>query len=264
MTPIKPTILIVDDEIEIIEIMTQTFRKKNYHILSAQTVSEATQQIQTHSIDVILLDIGLQHESGLDVLTAITDPKPEVIVISGYQDTNTIEQAKKLGANHYFIKPFLPRELRTFVNKVLETRNQITQPLKLLFIEDDLEYQETITMFLSKKCTLLQAYTYQESLSILKRESNINAIILDQTLPDGLGLTLLPPIRKKYPTIPIFFHTGFSESNLTSLSSQLDPFQPIQTIIKATMGIKAFFALIEETVHSHAEKQEEEIVANKY
>lgn len=101
------TILIVDDEEQFHHYLKKFLIPIGYECLEATNLSEARQHLNTGSVDIILLDIQLIGEYGPDLMedTADMNPRPPVIMITGYGDIETAVEAMKNGAHDFLSKP---------------------------------------------------------------------------------------------------------------------------------------------------------------
>ncbi len=73
-----------------------------------------------NTIDLVLLDIGLQQESGLDLMkTALLDTGVPVVILTGKSDPIERVVGLELGADDYIVKPYLNRELLARIRAVL-------------------------------------------------------------------------------------------------------------------------------------------------
>ncbi len=117
-------ILIIDDETFICENVERILIDEGYEVCSAASGSEAKQQVQTNDIDLVLLDLNLGMENGIDVLKELREIEPEllVIIITGYGSVESAVDSLKLGAYHYMKKPFKADALRVIVKLALETQ----------------------------------------------------------------------------------------------------------------------------------------------
>jgi DNA-binding response OmpR family regulator len=104
----KTRILVVDDEEEICQLTLQFLVKKDYHMFTATSGEEAIKVVNKEHPNIVLLDVRLGGESGLEVLKRIKDidEKIKVIMVTALGDETTIQQAKALGADDYITKPF--------------------------------------------------------------------------------------------------------------------------------------------------------------
>lgn len=98
-------ILIIEDEARIskrIERMTRDFFDKEVQILLCDSVENGLSTIETHSIDLLLLDLNLNGEDGFDILQSVVVKSFQTIIISAYTD-------KAITAFHYGVLDFVPK-----------------------------------------------------------------------------------------------------------------------------------------------------------
>jgi two-component system nitrogen regulation response regulator GlnG len=101
------TLLIIDDEPNILFSIEKVFQDQGIQLISAQTAETGLELAAEHSPNVILLDIRLGNSSGLDLFYDLRrlDPKCLVIFITGHGTAETAIEAMKLGAYDYLVKP---------------------------------------------------------------------------------------------------------------------------------------------------------------
>jgi DNA-binding NtrC family response regulator len=119
----KSVVLIVDDEPAARFGMRRALEKEGYAILEADNLAAAERTIENSSPKVVLLDVRLAYESGLDYLPAVVSRElpPVVIIVTAHGSERTAVQAIKLGAYDYISKPFDIDELRLLVRNAVET-----------------------------------------------------------------------------------------------------------------------------------------------
>ena len=100
-------LLIIDDKIKICKSLAQNFNQRGYTSFYATNSLEGITLFSKHSIDVVLLDIMLGAENGIDVLKQLQllQPQIPVIMITGYGSIDSAVQSIKLGAFDYVTKP---------------------------------------------------------------------------------------------------------------------------------------------------------------
>jgi two-component system KDP operon response regulator KdpE len=105
-------ILIIDDEVQIRRLLEITLSANGYKILEASTGHEGLTRAATGHPALILLDLGLPDEDGLEILKKLREwyQKP-VIILSVRNSEEDIIRALDLGANDYLTKPFRTGEL---------------------------------------------------------------------------------------------------------------------------------------------------------
>jgi two-component system, NtrC family, nitrogen regulation response regulator NtrX len=119
-------VLVVDDENEIRDSLSEILREEGYTVTASATATEALVLLRDAPYDVLLLDIWLPDRDGLDVLTEIrsleSESKPEVIIISGHGTIETAVKATKLGAFDFLEKPLSIDRTLILLKNAIEAR----------------------------------------------------------------------------------------------------------------------------------------------
>jgi DNA-binding NtrC family response regulator len=128
-----PCALVVDDEPEIREILTQILETEGIRVISAPDGYLALQQIHFASPDAVLLDVRMPGLSGLDVLKRIreTDDDLPVVLVTAFADVHQAVEAGKQGAYDYLAKPFESSEV-VWVTRRAVSEGQLKKKLKAL------------------------------------------------------------------------------------------------------------------------------------
>jgi DNA-binding NtrC family response regulator len=113
-------LLIVEDERSVRECCREVARTLGFSAQMAESRDQAYRALQDGNVDVVLLDLRLPGNNGLDVLREIRRRRPEamVIVMTGFATVQSAVQAMKLGAYDYITKPFNFDELRLELERV--------------------------------------------------------------------------------------------------------------------------------------------------
>ncbi|MBN2809325.1 MAG: sigma-54-dependent Fis family transcriptional regulator [Deltaproteobacteria bacterium] len=103
----KKTILIIDDEPDIRQSMSDIFRDEGYNVIAAEDGSQALSLLEKETPDLMFLDIWLPDSDGLKLLPGLKKEHPQVpvIMISGHGTIETAVQATKMGAFDFIEKP---------------------------------------------------------------------------------------------------------------------------------------------------------------
>lgn len=120
--PNPPSILIVDDDEAICEVLATYLRPLGYHIRVAHTGNSALAALREESPDVALLDLRLTDMSGQEVHRGIRERHldTEVIIITGFASLDSALDAIKSGAFDYIVKPFKLGEIGISVRNALD------------------------------------------------------------------------------------------------------------------------------------------------
>lgn len=116
-------ILIIDDEPHLPHQLARFLKKNGYEVQTAPDGEIGLQELQQHSIDLVLLDLRLPKMEGLEVLKQIRESDQElpVVILTAYGNVQTAVAAMKLGASDYLLKGFDLDELLVVVQRALET-----------------------------------------------------------------------------------------------------------------------------------------------
>lgn len=104
----KATLLIVDDEVEIREMLSRNFRMRGFNVELAGNGTEALALLAEKRVDVVISDIMMPEMSGTELLRAIRQQYPmiRVIMITGYVTLENALTCMRLGAQTCIFKPF--------------------------------------------------------------------------------------------------------------------------------------------------------------
>ncbi|MBM3155940.1 MAG: sigma-54-dependent Fis family transcriptional regulator [Chloroflexi bacterium] len=162
MEEVKGTILIVDDEESIGNIICRRLGEEGYACEVAADGKEALWKAFVKDFDLVLMDIKMPGMSGMETLPQIVTNHPDtcVIMMTAVVDTETAVEAMKLGAYDYVTKPFDLDDLSMRMGKALEKRK--------LTLENR-EYQRLLEQKVKQHVEQMQQY-YQESVEALTRE----------------------------------------------------------------------------------------------
>jgi two-component system response regulator PilR (NtrC family) len=118
------SILIVDDEEVLQDVLAALVREEGHEAIGARTGEEALGLLEREDIDLVLLDLMLPGLSGMEVLRQIREQDPDlvVVVITAFSSIEGAIDAMKQGAFHYIPKPFKNEEVRLTIRKGLERR----------------------------------------------------------------------------------------------------------------------------------------------
>lgn len=122
------TILIADDETAIADLIGLHLAKEGYQVIKAADGQEAIQAVQTHSIDLAILDIMMPKMDGYEVTRQIreTNHMPIIFLSAKTSDMDKIAGLVR-GADDYMTKPFNPMELIARVNAQLRRSRLLSQ-----------------------------------------------------------------------------------------------------------------------------------------
>lgn len=118
------TILLVEDDQDLLEALKLTLEKASFTVTSAATSASALQLLKNKQYDIVLSDINLDKMSGIDLLQYIKKQESQtaVILMTAYGKIDDAVFAIKQGALDYITKPFSANDLITKLNKIAHYR----------------------------------------------------------------------------------------------------------------------------------------------
>ena len=124
MSEARGTILVVDDEIDVLEMIELGLRSAGYQMLTADSGERAIEIFGQQKADLVICDIKMPKMNGIATISRLReqDPGLPVVVLTGYLGPQTIEECEQLGGVEVVRKPFLFRELSKAVKVALRRR----------------------------------------------------------------------------------------------------------------------------------------------
>jgi CheY-like chemotaxis protein len=106
-------VLVVDDEADLLEIVTDRLEGEGYRVLTARDGLEALERVRSARPACIILDLKMPRLGGFEALVEIRRQAPEayVIVLTGSPNRPLAEACRARGADDFLLKPFDPGEL---------------------------------------------------------------------------------------------------------------------------------------------------------
>ena len=156
----RSSILVIDDEEQILDGLKLNLEQSGYSISTAKTGTEGLALFDGKEFDLVLADLQLPDMEGIDVLRKIKEKKPsiEVIIISGHGSVTKAVEAAKAGAFHFVEKPFELDALLVLIERALERK---------LLIEEREDLRRTLS----------QRTTYSDIVGRSKRMQDIFEMI---------------------------------------------------------------------------------------
>ncbi len=116
-----PRVLIVDDDENMVVLLSNLLSNEGYYILSEQDGPEALEIIKNEDVSLVVSDYVMPKMNGLMLVREAKQVKPnlEIIIITGYGDTATHEAARTEGAFECFDKPLNAKEFRKQVRRAI-------------------------------------------------------------------------------------------------------------------------------------------------
>lgn len=198
----KYNILLVDDEREFAATLTQTLKFYFAHVYFAPAVKEALEIIKHQHIDLIMSDIHLKNENGLEFIEQLQKHIP-VIMISGFDDKAFLMRSIKLSVIDYLLKPFdlnaLEKALQRFVDSLPPQEKNIYKIRAEVYFDVAkkviIEKSEEVMLTAKEYLFLQLLFTNKETL--VTREVIEEVVYHDEVMSKAALKNLLFRLRKK-------------------------------------------------------------------
>jgi len=170
---VLPRLLVIDDELGIRDLLQFAFEGK-FDVVTAADGDDAIAEFQRQSFDLVICDLAMPGQGGLETFTDIkkTFPDTEVVVVTGKIALPVVVECIKNGAYDFVMKPFDLDYLRVILDKALEHRRMKTQIGGLerinrtkseLFSAIGSQLNDPALLILEKTQALLKSDSLQES-----------------------------------------------------------------------------------------------------
>jgi CheY-like chemotaxis protein len=171
------TILVVDDDINIRELLRQQLENEGYNVREAKDGVDAIHQIKTHCPDLILLDVMMPQINGFDVAAVLkNDPQTADIPIIMLSIVENKERGYHIGIDRYLTKPINTEKL---LNEIGSLLSQGTSSKKVLVVDKNASTLKTISDVLQTQgYSVIEASNAQECINIA-RSAKPDMIIID-------------------------------------------------------------------------------------
>ena len=210
------TILLVDDDQRLRELLKDYLDKKNFHVYTSQDFDEAKSILDFYNFDLIILDRMMPSGDGIDLIKVIKKESiTPVMMLTAMGENNNKIQGLKTGADDYLSKPFEPEELYLRIVNLLKLYDNINESESKISFGKYVYYKNSNALKVHNKEVYL---TEGENNLLLKLIINSNNILSREELADkefdeselrkvDVGITRLRQKLEKIPKQPQFIKT---------------------------------------------------------
>ncbi len=176
----QPHILVVDDDTRIRELLKTYLGNSGYLVTGAANAAEARQRLEGVSFDLVVLDVMMPGESGLELARSLRDRNQDVpiLMLSALADVQDKISGLSTGIDDYLAKPFEPQELSLRIQNILRRsvpRQPISQdvqfgPCVFNIPRGELRRAGELVRLTSKEKELLRALAQSPGLAVTRAE----------------------------------------------------------------------------------------------
>ncbi|MCA2000936.1 MAG: response regulator [Chloroflexi bacterium] len=118
----KKKVLLAEDDLTMVSLLTTLLKMEGFNVIALRADDDVPAAVRRESPDVLLMDVHLSHQSGLDILDKIRaseeTARTRVVMSSG---SNVKEECLNRGANGFLMKPYMPDELITLLKQTIKS-----------------------------------------------------------------------------------------------------------------------------------------------
>ncbi len=129
----KPHILLVDDDDRLRVLLRKFLCEHGFMITVAADAQEARAKLTFFIFDLLILDVMMPGESGLELLASLGKVDMPVLMLSAMGDSDDRIRGLEIGAEDYVAKPFDPKELVLRICTILRRRAQVQEKARAVF-----------------------------------------------------------------------------------------------------------------------------------
>ena len=218
MTQHRPSILVVDDEVDTCRNLSDILTDLGYQVDVAHDGPSALELVRRNAYDVALLDLRMPGMDGLELFHRIRQLRAGTvgIIVTAYAGTDTTERALAAGAWQVLPKPVEFQRLLALVEQA------VGQPL-VLIVDDDPDLCASLRDVLEERgYRVCLAHDEKEAAGHLG-DTAFRVVLIDMRLPDGDGASVYRLVREVNPqarTVVITGHRGEMERRVEEVLKQ--------------------------------------------
>lgn len=205
----SPAILLVDDNVDLLENLTEILRDAGAEVAPASSVAAALELLSAQPFDLVVTDMRMPGMDGIELLQQIHQRWPALpaVLMTAYSRDSTLHSAWEQGILTVLPKPV---DVTTLIGLVERIRKI---PSPILLVEDDVDLSANIGQALLEVSGVLpiRAGSIAEARKVV--ESTVPRLaVIDLRLPDGDGAALGAELQERFEGLQIVHITAFGSS----------------------------------------------------
>ena len=209
------TILVVDDERMVREMLEMAFNRAGYSVYSATSAEEALDILKQESIPLMFIDLGLKKMNGFELCEYIRKDSPDAMIyaLTGYAGLFGEYEVAEAGFDGYFGKPVRVETLYQIAKDSFEKLNRANGRKiieRILIVDDDEQFRKMLRKTLEQDgYEVVEATGGNEAIN-LHSEHSFDLIITDIIMPGKEGIETIIDIKNNDPEAQFIVISGSS------------------------------------------------------
>lgn len=223
----KHTILIIDDDPNLLRLMHDTLEAIGYSPISLSNGHKALELVKRNEIDLVIADISMPEMDGLQILQSVKQHNPDlpVMLITGVNMNNIKDRVYQYGADAFLDKPFRISRIEELLESLLSGQKQRA---KVLVVDDNKDFRSVLAAQLEELgFRVYEAEDGHEALEKMSRD-HIHSVIADLKMPKLNGADLAKKLKSASPFTHVILISGenVSPEDREMMKSFADAFLP--------------------------------------
>lgn len=175
------TILLVDDEMRMLDLLSLYLTPKGYNCIQLTSGKDAIEYLETNKVDLILLDVMMPEMDGFDACKAIRKSSDvPIIMLTARTEKHDVVRGLKIGADDYISKPFDEEELMARIEAIFRRKQRVNNNIEfngLLLNQDsyELQFNEREISLTPKEFALIRLFLSNQN-KVYTRDHLISSI----------------------------------------------------------------------------------------
>lgn len=205
----KATILIVDDNANLLKMMSMIMNREGYEVTTAEDGMEAIKRMEESPFDVVLMDIKMPVMDGVETYKRIKGIRPETVAImmTAYAVEELIQDALQEGA---FAVVYKPLDITKVLAKITEARGS-GNGAYIMVVDDDPSTCATLRNILTKRGYRTSTALSGEQAIEMANEQSYDILLIDMKLPAINGLETYLSIKRINPEVIAIMITAYRQ-----------------------------------------------------
>jgi CheY-like chemotaxis protein/nitrogen-specific signal transduction histidine kinase len=203
------TILLVEDDPEVLALVRTRLTSLNYAVLEASSAQEAVHLVENHPdrIHLLLTDVVMPKTKGPDLARELLVRRPHIRVIymSGYPDHSAVTEDLAKPGFRFLPKPFTREDLARVIRESLDGPSP---QASVLIADDDADVRATFRLVLRGGGYAVDEADSGRAAMQRLSERHFDLLLTDLVMPDYNGIELIRMVRQKYPSLKVIATSG--------------------------------------------------------
>jgi two-component system, OmpR family, phosphate regulon response regulator OmpR len=212
----EPHLLVVDDDARLAELLRRYLTDSGFRVTTAGSASEARVQLSSFAFDLVVLDVMMPGESGLDLTRALRrEGGVPILLLTAMAEPEDRVNGLEQGADDYLAKPFEPRELVLRIRNILQRRPATsTGPWEIRFggcrfdvVRGELFRGGDIVHLTAAEAALLSGLAQKAGQAVSREELSLSAQFSGNVRNVDVQMTRLRRKIERDPRFPRYLQT---------------------------------------------------------